>query len=504
MGTSSRAHRLRVAVQTVRPAGLDLVAVMSAALLAACQSTGPGATATPVLSAPAGTPSPGVASPAPTDAPTATPASPGAWVEAGEMQVPLDAPRLVLLGDGRVLAVGNDGSDDPQAPTPFCYAPDDAATAELWDPASARWTRTQSLATPRALAVAVALADGRALVTGGATGPKAGADPWVIGGYQTYSSTWIFDPATESWTKSGLLGTARANGLGATLADGRVLVAGGFYADYFRWSDWRGLLDDRYNQCNPRGWGGGIGPAFETAGWHPGGPFLDVSMPHPPATILASAEVFDPSTGAWSRTGSMAVPRAAGSAVTLADGRVLMAEERGTGKDLFYELSVDERADRVAEVFDPATGRFRVTAEYPIANFLPRDLVALADAGALLFGQAWKAGDGNVDEEWTAVLRYDPATNGWRDAGRLETRRERPTIATLPDGRVLIAGGADQYGPTLTTELYDPVTQATTPGAPMPEPRAAGRAVMLRDGSVLVVGGYGRHTSMAVRYVPGR
>jgi hypothetical protein len=479
------------------------LAIAASVLLVGCQSAAPGTVVPPTAgpSPSAAAPSTTVPSPSAEPSATARPAA-GTWVEAGEMTVPREAPHVVLLGDGRVLAVGNDGSFDPEYNVPFCHAPEEAAAAELWDPATGRWTTTEALNSPRALLVAVPLADGRALVTGGATGPKTGADPWVIGGFQSYSSTWIFDPRTESWTRSGLLDTARANALGATLPDGRVLVAGGFFADFFRWSDWRGLLDDRYNQCVPPQ--DGIAGDVFTAAWHPAGPLLDVPMPHPPARLLGSAEVFDPAAGTWSGTGSMAVPRAGGSAVTLADGRVLLAELRGSYEDVFYELSRDDRSDRVAEVYDPATGRFRVTAEYPSGQFMPRDLVALAEGGALLFGNAWKSvPDSEVDEEWTAVLRYDPATNQWRDAGRLAITRERPTIALLPDGRILVAGGSDQYGPTLTTEIYDPATGTTTPGAPMPEPRAGARAVVLQDGSVLLVGGYGRHTSMAVRYVPG-
>lgn len=479
-----------------RFAATALVAVLVAACGAAPSTTAP--TAPPASTGPSASPA--------SETPAATPVPPaGTWVEAGEMTVPREGAHLVLLGDGRVLAVGNDGTSDPLQNTAFCAAPDDATAAELWDPATGQWAATASLATPRALLVAVPLADGRALVTGGASGPKPGTDPWVIGGYQSYSSTWIFDPATEQWAKSGLLDTARAAPAGATLADGRVLVAGGFFADVFRWSDWEFLLGDRYTTCQPPQ--GDRGGGITTAAWHPGGPLLDVGMPHPPAQALASAEVWDPVSETWSRTGSLNVPRTSPVAVTLADGRVLVADLRGDPYgDAFYELAYDDRAERVADVYDPASGRFRVTGEYPIgeAMLYGSALVALPDGSALLFGNAWRTvGDSETTEEWTAILRYDPATNEWRDAGRLEIRRGDPTVVLLPDGRVLVAGGEDQYGPTLTTEIYDPATETSSAAAPMPEPRVAGRAVVLQDGSVLVAGGYGRHSSMAVRYIPG-
>ncbi len=111
-----------------------------------------------------------------------------------------------------------------------------------------------------------------------------------------------------------------------------------------------------------------------------------------------------------------------------------MAQPNGPVEGYFYELPFDERADRVAEVYDPATGRFRVTGEVPIDPFWLDGLVPLADGGALLFGAASRPGGEEEDQWWTAVLRYDPATNRWREAGRLAIARERPTIALLPDG----------------------------------------------------------------------
>ena len=94
----------------------------------------------------------------------------------------------------------------------------------------------------------------------------------------------------------------------------------------------------------------------------------------------------------------------------------------------------------------------------------------------------------------------------------------------LRDGRVLIAGGRVPTGeyettPSSTADLYDPATNTWLELPPMPEPRAGGAAVLLDDGSVLVVGGDdGRPTCLqdacncgegstgtasAVRFIPG-
>ena len=503
MNQSHRAHGSASSPGPGMSGHLVRLAIAASVLLVGCQSAAPGTAVPPTAGPSPSAATPSAEAPAPSMEPTATarPAT-GTWVEAGELNVPREAPHVVLLGDGRVLAVGDDGAQGQWGT--FCGASESSVVAELWDPATGDWTTTAPLATPRAHSVALPLADGRAMVTAGA---NAMSQSWEIGGYQSYSSTWIFDPRTESWTKAGELETARTALVGAVLPDGRILVAGGFFADVFRWDDYPELARD---VACPRPQGD-VHADVVTAAWRPGGPFADVAPEPPPGRLLVTAEVFDPATGRWSRTGPLAVPRVGQSTVTLGDGRVLVAGESETGYGYFYGLwTEDERAARVAEVYDAATGRFRVTGEYPVEQdrWNPDAvLVATADGGALLIeGAAWATWD-ESDPEATVpaspILRYDPGTNQWTEAGSLAVGRLQPAVALLPDGRVLVAGGEDQYGPTLTTEIYDPATGMTTPGAPMPEPRAGARAVVLQDGSVLLVGGYGRHTSMAVRYVPG-
>ena len=63
--------------------------------------------------------------------------------------------------------------------------------------------------------------------------------------------------------------------------------------------------------------------------------------------FLSSAEVFDPQTGTWTASGSMAETRTWGTASLLTDGRGLVTGGYG---DLAPLPS--------AELFDPATGTF--------------------------------------------------------------------------------------------------------------------------------------------------
>jgi hypothetical protein len=72
----------------------------------------------------------------------------------------------------------------------------------------------------------------------------------------------------------------------------------------------------------------------------------------------------------------------------------------------------------------------------------------------------------------------------------MSTVRYYPTASTLPDGRVLVAGGHDGSGPLDSADLYDPSTGLFTPAGSMTDSRARHTATVLTDGRVLVVGGY--------------
>jgi hypothetical protein len=123
-----------------------------------------------------------------------------------------------LLDDGRVLIAGGLVLH-PTEPTTI--APEPAATAEVYDPATGTFTAVGSMATPRYMHAASILADGTVLVAGGSH------ERPPEGGVPATTDAEIFDPATGAFRPTGSLHRGRL--MPATVAiDDRVLVLGSF------------------------------------------------------------------------------------------------------------------------------------------------------------------------------------------------------------------------------------------------------------------------------------
>lgn len=114
-----------------------------------------------------------------------------------------------LLNNGKVLVAGGTTCGG------YCMA---GAAAELYDPAANKWAPAGSMTTPRAWHTATLLADGRVLVAGGTSDGYYSETP--------LASAEIYDPATNRFTPTGTLTTARVRAAAALLRDGRVLVFG--------------------------------------------------------------------------------------------------------------------------------------------------------------------------------------------------------------------------------------------------------------------------------------
>ncbi|MGI8413607.1 MAG: Kelch repeat-containing protein [Solirubrobacteraceae bacterium] len=453
------------------------------------------------------------------------------------------APFQCRASCGDVLVTGGSGADGTAL-----------ASAELFNPASATWTSTGSMGAARSGHTATLLSNGMILVAGG-----------TVADGKPLATAELFNPAKGTWTATGSLADARFSHTATLLANGTVLAAGGVGADgqplssaeiydpvTATWTRTGALADARSSQTASAlgdSTDGSSDPrVLVTGGTGAGG------------KPLASAELYNPSSGSWSRTGSLAVARTAHAATVLPDGEVLVAGGSG---------SIGQPIGS-AELYHPASGRWSRTGSLATArSFVTltplldgRDL-AVGGTGAHgklssvesyepTFGQRWASTGAlaNARSGHTATLLrdgevlvvgghttfdffaagccslsplasaeiYDPRTGRWRTTGSLHQARSFHTATLLPSGKVLVTGGFGAVIPAPATggnaqvlssaELYDPTTRRWTFTQPMLQARAWHTATLLENGKVLVVGGAtrpvaGADTDSAELYDPG-
>src|SRR5205823_3578857 len=101
----------------------------------------------------------------------------------------------------------------------------------------------------------------------------------------------------------------------------------------------------------------------------------------------------------------------------------------------------------------------------------------------------------NLMHDTATTEIYDAATNQWITAASLTTERDAHTATLLPDGTVLVAGGANMPPQWLASaERYDPTTNTWSSAGTLATARAFHTATLLQTGAVLVTGGYGGTT----------
>ncbi|MEU0094819.1 kelch repeat-containing protein [Kribbella sp. NPDC006257] len=352
----------------------------------------------------------------------------GSWSTAGDLPVAMEwqgqYDGAVLLADGRVLIAGGSG---PQYRA--------MGAAALFTPRSNKWLPTTSLSHERALHSLTRLTDGTVIAAGGG-GVGAGQFPSV--GLKTVER---FNPVLEKWTPTGELIEPRLSHSATLLADGRVLVAGG----------------------------------------------LTVRSPDSQGTTT-SAELYDPIAGTWSTTGAMTDPRSNHQAALLRDGRVLViGGQRYTGTGDVANLAL-------CEIYNPSTGLWTPTGSLTSPRSL-HTATLLRDGTVFVTGGGWPGMVAdwayNAHSDWTTE-RYDPATGRWSRTEDLPSARTFHRAVALGSGRVLIVAGGN--GPTLyagyrSTAVYDPINRTWTPGAGLHTGRWAATAAELTDGRVIVTGG---------------
>ncbi|CAB4925476.1 unannotated protein [freshwater metagenome] len=276
----------------------------------------------------------------------------------------------------------------------------------------------------RLSAVAAPLPDGSVLVAGGWSGS--------IGSFTANDSADIFDPVSEQFTPApNPMTVARVGAVAAPLPDGRVLIAGGLNGS---------------------------------------------------SQILSSAEVFNPATQTFTAISGMNSPRYQAAAATLADGRVLIVGG-GNGPSIAS-----------AEIFDPVTNTFSWTTSYS-------DVVQDAAAAPLLDGRVLIAGGLIATSPTGFAAWFNPLDATYKAIDPMAQTRWGASATTLLDGRVLIAGGVvDSYieGSSVLFDQDQPLgpfggplsgSFFTSPKSAMARTRYRAVSALLPNGTVLIAGG---------------
>ncbi len=310
---------------------------------------------------------------------------------------------------------------------------DGDGTSHVFAPASqGAFVPTADALLGRTLAAATVLADGRVLVSGG-----FGRLP--NGNIVVSPAAQIYDPSTGTWSATGNMHLGRYAHTSTLLRDGRVLVAGG-----------------NKNSVD-------LGNTFGSL-------------------VTEFAEVYDTVTGQFSNTNNtMNEQRSYHTATLLGDGRVLI-----TGGDL---------GGNTAELFDPVNLTFRRT-HTDMSGFRTHHTATLLQDGRVLLAGGGQFGCNNFERPYFSTEIYNPLTEQFSDSASMVVRRSDHQAALLPDGRVLITGGVTFNAcrvtdPQDSAEIVDPAAGSSTLLAShMCSPRSSFQMVPLPDGHVLATGGY--------------
>jgi uncharacterized delta-60 repeat protein len=351
------------------------------------------------------------------------------------------------------------------------------------------WTVTGGMIEDRFQDTATLLSDGKVLVAGGVHATK---DPQGV-----LASAELYDPSNGSWTATGKMPTPRQFHTATLLPDGKVLVAGGTGSNNTTGSNSALASAELYDPSNGS-WtatGSMVTPRmFHTATLLPDGKVLVAGGTGNNVTgkPLASAELYDPKSGSWTATGSMPTPRMFHTATLLRDGKVLVAGGSGNNSASLKPPLAS------AALYDPGNGSWTATGNMVTPRF---DFTATL----LPDGKVLVAGGLHSGVQAAAAELYDPGNGSWSATGSMVTPRADQTATLLPDGKVLVAGGSGSNGALASAERYDPGSGSWTAAGSMVTPRQSHTATLLPDGKVLVAGGFGAEAPVvtAELYDPG-
>jgi hypothetical protein len=208
------------------------------------------------------------------------------------------------------------------------------------------------------------------------------------------------------------------------------------------------------------------------------------------STDPISAEIFDPRSERYSSF-SGDIPTGSGSGLLLPDGRVLIRvfdpSRSSAGYGGIYLLDPESMTSRFVSL--PAVPNdLTAVIGQPLGK---EPAIALLQSGSVLI-----VGDAAGTAVPSKAFVFDPTAELLTQVGSLSEPRIHPSITTLNDGRVLVAGGISATAPASLyfqedgrlsdAELYDPNTRQFTSVGTMPSVRGNAQSFLLPDGLVMI------------------
>jgi subtilase family serine protease len=333
---------------------------------------------------------------------------PAAFSYTGSLNTARDGDTATRLNNGMVLFAGGAGNNGG------------LSSAELYNPSTGSFTfTTGSLAEPWPGATATLLGSGTVLIAAGLEGGTITAE--------------VYNPSTETFAATGNLNTSREDTTATLLNNGMVLIAGG----YDGVNDVALASAELYN------------PATGTFAYT--GSLNDARFQHT-ATLLNSgmvlitggsngsgfvtqAELYNPTTGKFTVTGTLSA-RLYPTATLLNNGMVLIAGGIH-GSNYTGYLST-------ADLYNPTTGTFTATGSLNTAR--DNHTATLLSNGMVLIAGGIGTCGSSCFEALSSAELYNPTTGTFTVTASLNTARDLPTATLLNNGMVLIAGGASIGG----------------------------------------------------------
>lgn len=396
-----------------------------------------------------------------------------------------DGNTLTVLSDGAVLVYGHR----------HLSAPD--AAPKLWDPNKRGWRRlalAPECASPaRHLHTATAMPDGKVLIAGGVCDMPKMADDHTP--REAHAALSLWDAASRQWLPAPSLQQARVHHSASLMPDGSVLIVGGESDPRLSAARGEPVL------ASVEQYGSGritlqaplaVARAKHTATVLADGSVLVVGGFDDTGRAIAAAELWSSGTRSWRRLPNLRTARHGHTATRLADGRVLIAGG----------IDIDGQPLPSVEIWDPLHQAWTAGPDLPIP--LHGHAAALLASGhVLVAGGAWIAshsrpipwawtwhpagGEWNVAGHTTpssetelssgitllprpdgsamvftaaTIMRWEPLTQHSVNIAPLW--QSRPSAAALSDGRVMFVGReAGDVGNGLPiARIWDPARDA--------------------------------------------